>query len=409
MKKIFALVDCNNFFVSCERLFAPYANNKPAVVYSGNQGCVIARSNEAKSIGIKMGEPVYKCREILDFFNVCGFTTNFSLYSDISSRVMKIVSKFGDTFEQYSIDEGFLDITNNEIDDYEKLGRKIKEEVFKLVGIPVSVGISYTKTLCKIASKKAKKKDGVYVLLENFDKEVASFDISDVWGIGRASSKEMKRYGINNVSDLLLKPASWILKHFSVNMLKTWWELRGESANSLGVKKSIPKSMMHSRTFSTAILDKEKLREQLISFGVEIGISLRSDKLLASHIHIFIAENRMHKGYFSAHISDSFSEHTNLDTDFSKKIGEMFNTIYRDGMKYKRAGVLVQGIIKESEYISFFKNNNLKRKNVQKAVDMVNSKYKDKVKLASSKLNYEKPLLRSGEYTTDWNQLCLVF
>jgi DNA polymerase V len=409
MKKIFALVDCNNFFVSCERLFAPYAMNKPAVVYSGNQGCVIARSNEAKAIGIKMGEPVYKCKEILDFFEVYGFTTNFSLYSDISQRVMEIVSKYGHQFEQYSIDEGFLDITDIKVDDYEKFGRSIKDEIFKLVGIPVSVGISYTKTLCKIASKKAKKRDGVYILLNNIADEIASLDISDVWGIGWASTKYMRRYGINNVGDFLLKQASWVLKHFSVNMLKTWWELKGENANSIEEKKSIPKSMMHSRTFMHPILEKEILRERLMTFAVEIGRSLRLDGLMASNVHIFIAENRMRKGYFSSELSDSFLQHTNLDTEISQKVGEMFDHIFRNGMKYKRAGVLVSGIIKESEYVSLFKKDNLKKELAQKAVDIVNNRYKDKVKLASTRLNIEKAPLQSGSYTTDWNQLYLVF
>lgn len=409
MKKIIALVDCNNFFVSCERLFAPWALNKPAVVFSHNEGCIIARSNEAKRIGIGMGEPVFQCREIMDFFGVCGFSTNFALYSDISSRIMRVLKRFSPSVEQYSVDEAFLDLTEIQQENWYQYGIKIKESILKNLGIPVSVGIASSKTLAKIASKFAKKRDGVYVLLNNISEKISDMTLIDVWGIGYASSKALKNTGVYTVSDLLNKPSSWVLKHYGVNMLKTWWDLKGESAIGISKPKAFAKSIMHTRTFKNAVVQKEELRKKVIRYALEIAKSLRKQNLKAAGIAIFVAENRHSSGYFKSYKESMFLYSTNLDKEFAKLAGALLDDIFVYGKKYKRAGVIVSKIVTPDYFNNQLFVESDRDENAQMGIDFANEKFKGKVNIASSEhIQRESGMHTSLEYTTNWNQLYLV-
>ena len=227
-KKKIALVDCNSFYVSCERLFNPKIRNVPVVVLSNNDGCVISRSTEAKALGIKMGEPYFKVKELVKKNNVQIFSSNYSLYGDLSRRVMRILKGFSDKIEIYSIDEAFIDLSHIKDEMTEEYGKKIRERVLKWIGIPTSVGISCTKTLSKVANHVAKKnKAGVIFLKEDIDKTLKNFEISDVWGVGRQLSKLYIRNGIDNAYKLKNISNTWVKKSTNVLGAKTVMELRG--------------------------------------------------------------------------------------------------------------------------------------------------------------------------------------
>ena len=216
-KKKIALIDCNSFYVSCERLFNPKIKNVPVVVLSNNDGCVISRSTEAKKIGIKMGEPYFKVKELVKKNNVQIFSSNYSLYGDLSRRVMKVLKGFSDKIEIYSIDEAFIDLSHIKDENIEDYGKKIRERVLKWTGIPTSVGISCTKTLSKVANHVAKKnKTGVIFLKDNIDDVLKNFDISDIWGVGRQLSKLYIKNGINNAYKLKNISNSWVKKSTNV-------------------------------------------------------------------------------------------------------------------------------------------------------------------------------------------------
>ena len=216
-KKKIALIDCNSFYVSCERLFNPKIKNTPVVVLSNNDGCVISRSTEAKKLGIKMGEPYFKVKELVRKNNVQIFSSNYSLYGDLSRRVMKVLKGFSDKIEIYSIDEAFIDLSHIKDENIEDYGKKIRERVLKWTGIPTSVGISCTKTLSKVANHVAKKnKTGVIFLKDNIDDVLKNFDISDIWGVGRQLSKLYIKNGINNAYKLKNISNSWVKKSTNV-------------------------------------------------------------------------------------------------------------------------------------------------------------------------------------------------
>ena len=227
-KKKIALVDCNSFYVSCERLFNPKIRNVPVVVLSNNDGCVISRSTEAKALGIKMGEPYFKVKELVKKNNVQIFSSNYSLYGDLSRRVMRVLKGFSDKIEIYSIDEAFIDLSHIKDEMTEEYGKKIRERVLKWTGIPTSVGISCTKTLSKVANHVAKKnKAGVIFLKKDIDEILKKFEISDVWGVGRQLSKLYIKNGIDNAYKLKNISNTWVKKSTNVLGAKTVMELRG--------------------------------------------------------------------------------------------------------------------------------------------------------------------------------------
>ena len=236
--ELFGLVDCNNFYCSCERVFHPDLIGKPVVVLSNNDGCVIARSNEAKALGLKMGDPFYQVKDMLEKNNVAVFSSNYNLYGDMSKRVMSLLSRYTPKLTQYSIDEAFLDFSG--MDNLQEYGKEIVRRIVKGTGIPVSLGIAPTKTLAKMASKYAKKYKGYEGVClidtdEKREKALKLFEIGDVWGIGHRNTKKLEYYGIKSARDLTQKSASWVQKELSVTGLRTWKELQGESCISIPV------------------------------------------------------------------------------------------------------------------------------------------------------------------------------
>ena len=379
-KKKIALVDCNSFYVSCERLFNPKIKNIPVVVLSNNDGCVISRSTEAKKIGIKMGEPYFKVKELVKKNNVQIFSSNYSLYGDLSRRVMKVLKGFSDKIEIYSIDEAFIDLSHIKDENIEDYGKKIRERVLKWTGIPTSVGISCTKTLSKVANHVAKKnKTGVIFLKDNIDDVLKNFDISDIWGVGRQLSKLYIKNGINNAYKLKNISNSWVKKSTNVLGAKTVMELRGISCINLETEETKRKSCCVSRSFGRKIESLNKLKESITTHCLNAAEKIRNDNQTTRSITVFIRTSPFDKNrkYYSNSLTIDLPVATNNSLELVKVAIEGLKKIYKYGYFYQKAGVILSKLSEAGE-----KNLNLltpilenKSQTLMKAIDVTNAKY----------------------------------
>ncbi|MDC3098053.1 Y-family DNA polymerase, partial [Candidatus Pelagibacter sp.] len=302
--KKLALVDCNSFYVSCERLFNPKIRKKPVVVLSNNDGCIVSRSTEAKALGIKMGEPYFKAKDIIIKNDVQVFSSNYSLYGDLSRRVMRTLKRFNSDIEVYSIDEAFMDLSNFSDNEVERVGREIRETVLKWTGIPTSIGIAKTKTLSKVANHIAKKKQsGVTSLIgiENLDPILEKIDINDVWGVGRQMTKFYQKNGIYNAKQLKNKSNTWIKKSSNVLSSRTAMELRGVPCIDLEKTASKRKSCVVSRSFGKRIEKFQELEEAVASYCLNASEKIRSENLVAKAVMVFVRTSPFQKqfGFYS--------------------------------------------------------------------------------------------------------------
>ncbi|MCK4934721.1 MAG: Y-family DNA polymerase [Simkaniaceae bacterium] len=413
---MFALIDCNNFFVSCERVFEPKLKNEPVVVLSNNDGCVIARSNEAKQIGIPMGAPAFKYKDLFLNHNVTVFSSNFSLYGDFSNRIRSITSQFGFPIEIYSIDEMFIELPILPKDKLETLCQTIKQRIAKWTGIPVSIGIAKTKTLAKLASHLAKKNlkyQGVLAIIETAP-YLKTFPVENIWGIGRQFSSSLKNHRIRFAKDLVAMPDPLIRKLLKVGGLKTVMELRGIPCLTLNEVRSPRKSIVSSRSFGKEIDSKELLKQAIASF-IEIGAQkLRLEKLQATHLGVFIATNRFGKTpyYSNAHYLDlplgsSYAPDLN-------RYGEIcLNVIYKKGLSYKRAGIFLGSLVSSVQWDLFSKDKSSSKKDkVASVMDQINQKYQNKsihfAAEGTQKKWQGRRAMRSPNYTTSFDESLTV-
>ena len=379
-KKKIALVDCNSFYVSCERLFNPKIKNVPVVVLSNNDGCVISRSTEAKKLGIKMGEPYFKVKELVRKNNVQIFSSNYSLYGDLSRRVMKVLKGFSDKIEIYSIDEAFIDLSHIKDENIEDYGKRIRERVLKWTGIPTSVGISFTKTLSKVANHVAKKnKTGVIFLKDNIDDVLKNFDISDIWGVGRQLSKLYIKNGINNAYKLKNISNSWVKKSTNVLGAKTVMELRGIPCINLETEETKRKSCCVSRSFGRKVESLNKLKESITTHCLNAAEKIRNDNQTTRSITVFIRTSPFDKNrkYYSNSLTIDLPVATNNSLELVKVAIEGLKKIYKYGYFYQKAGVILSKLSEAGE-----KNLNLltpilenKSQTLMKAIDVTNAKY----------------------------------
>ena len=379
-KKKIALIDCNSFYVSCERLFNPKIKNTPVVVLSNNDGCVISRSTEAKKLGIKMGEPYFKVKELVKKNNVQIFSSNYSLYGDLSRRVMKVLKGFSDKIEIYSIDEAFIDLSHIKDENIEDYGKKIRERVLKWTGIPTSVGISCTKTLSKVANHVAKKnKTGVIFLKDNIDDVLKNFDISDIWGVGRQLSKLYIKNGINNAYKLKNISNSWVKKSTNVLGAKTVMELRGIPCINLETEETKRKSCCVSRSFGRKVESLNKLKESITTHCLNAAEKIRNDNQTTRSITVFIRTSPFDKNrkYYSNSLTIDLPVATNNSLELVKVAIEGLKKIYKYGYFYQKAGVILSKLSEAGE-----KNLNLltpilenKSQTLMKAIDVTNAKY----------------------------------
>ena len=383
-----ALVDCNNFYASCERVFNPKIENKPVIVLSNNDGCVIARSNEAKVLGIKMGEPAFKLKNLIEKYNINVFSTNFALYGDLSKRVMNIMSTEVEKMEIYSIDEAFLDFS-----DYasKKRGLAIREKVKKWTGIPVSVGIAPTKVLAKVAGHIAKKhtKSGVFI----FDDEdlirraLNFFKVEDLWGIGSNTAKKLKSVGIHTALQFRQCDSSWVKRNLSVNGVRLQKELFGEVCYPIETKIKRRKSICTARSFGSEINKLSKLKEVIGSHANTCATKLRKEKSCCTTVGVFLSTNpfKPQAKQYNPYTVTQLHVPTNDSMEIVKVAIKALESIYRGDCIYKKAGVVVSGTApQEQTQLSLFDSlDRGKRENINIAVDKVNSLMgKNKVHLA---------------------------
>jgi len=382
-KNKIALVDCNSFYVSCERLFNPSIIKKPVIVLSSNDGCVISRSTEAKALGIKMGEPYFKVEKIVKKNDVKVFSSNYSLYGDISRRVMKTLKQFSPKIEIYSIDEAFLNLSSIKDEDLLEYGNKIRKTVLKWTGIPTSIGIATTKTLSKAANHIAKKEQSGVVNLINskqIDKILSEININDVWGVGRQLTKFYIKNGIYTAYQLKNMHNNWIKKNTNVFGSRTAMELKGISCTSLEIYQEKRKNCCVSRSFGRKVTKLEELSESITTHCLNAAEKIRLDNQTTKRITVFIRTSpfQKDKNYYANSKDIDLPIRTNDSIELVKQALIALKYIYKKGYKYQKVGIILSGlndvdIYKKNLFSSI--NSEEKRIKLMKAIDYTNIKY----------------------------------
>ncbi len=410
---MFALIDCNNFYASCERVFNPKLSGKAICVLSNNDGCVIARSNEAKKLGIKMGQPAFQLKELVRTDQVVLLSSNFTLYGDMSDRVMQTLREFGFEMEIYSIDEAFLQLPFPK-KDVQKVAGEIRTRILKWTGIPVSLGVAHTKTLAKLASRIAKKGSGTFILTDNTNEILAKTPLTDIWGIGKRCALRLSKSSVLTAKAFSEKEDLWIRKKLGVTGLKTALELRGTPSFSLEDAPKPKKSILCSRSFRDPIVDKKTLEERLSKYTANALEKLRKQKMHAASISIFIATSPFEeKSYYANSCTITLPLPSNYTPQFLDLMKRGLTRIFKEGIKYKRAGVILADFSSVDELqtdLFSSEKENPRKKEAMRALDKINAKYdKEALFFAAEGLskNFRKSH-SSPKYTTSWNDLIHV-
>ncbi len=418
---MYALADCNNFYASCERVFRPSLNTEAIVVLSNNDGCIIARSNEAKSLGIPMGLPLFKAQNALRKHHVHIFSSNYAFYGDMSRRVMNILKTFSPEVELYSIDEAFLDLQDFDLHQLRKLGHQILQTIYQHTGLPISLGIAPTKTLAKVANKIAKKeKSGVHLLENQLQIEDALHQtkVEDIWGIGRQYARFLQKNEITSAFAFSQMPDNWIRKNMGIKGLRMAKELRGESCLPLELVFSPKKGIGSSRSFKEDIADYEKLQSKVAIFTTRCAEKLRLQGSVAGLISVFIRSNSFKKEtpqYRNMQIM-RLPVATDFTPDLIKYALAGLKIIYKEEFDYKKAGVMLTGIVSKTQiqqniFVPLDEKHYLKQQNLMQVMDKINQKSgRQTVRFAiqgNEKMNTKQEYL-SPCYTTKWEDLLVI-
>ena len=421
---VVALVDCNSFYASCEAIFKPHLKNQPIVVLSNNDGCVIARSSLAKKVGIKMGVPFFEVKELAKQNNVKVFSSNYTLYANISSRVMGVLKNYCDELEVYSVDEAFLILNKYSERSFFQRAMQIKKTVKKWIGVPVSIGIANNKTLSKIANHLAKKDElgtQVVELLDQRQIEIALkvLEVGEIWGIGSRISKFLQSNSIQTAYDLYSSDPRWVRQHLGVVGERTYRELHGEMCFPIIESPESKKQCRVSRSFESYIENFKELEQRIISYATRASEKIRSDQLQAKRITVFIHSNKFNKKNqpYYGDKTYSFISPTNDLFEIVRLAVEALGSIYKPGIKYKKAGVLLSDLSSEGIYNRdlFFQRSEkdlLKKMKVNRVFDRLNSRYGSGT-ICIAKENYEKFYLTrrknlSPAYTSSFYELPVV-
>ena len=414
---MYGLVDCNNFYASCQRVFEPHLVGKPVVVLSNNDGCVIARSNEAKALGIPMGAPAFEFKKLFEDNKVHVYSSNYALYGDMSSRVMNLLTTFTPEIEIYSIDEAFLKFEGFKYVDLYEYGLQIKRTVTRGTGIPISVGFAPTKALSKVANKIAKKyperTNGVY-MIDTDEKRIKALKwtkIEDVWGIGRKHAKRLKIKNVHNAFQFTQLHDDWVRKEMAVVGLRLKHELEGKPTLDLESPKS-KKMIATTRSFEKMYTSYDHLAERISTFTSSCAEKLRRQNSHCNMIMVFVHTNYFRKDLpqYSRNIIIKTDYPTNSTIDLSKyaKIG--LKAIYKEGYNYKKAGVIVMGLTPNNEtQLSFFDTSNPKHQPLMSTIDKLNLSYGvNKVKFGNQSLGRQWKMKQeklSPRYTTSLKEV----
>lgn len=410
--KLYALVDCNNFYASCERVFNPKLRNVPVVVLSNNDGCVIARSEEAKEVGIEMGVPYFQCRDLIRQHKVAVCSSNYALYGDMSARVMQILHEDCPAVQVYSIDESFVDFTVPEPEQY---GHYIRDKIYREVGIPVSVGIGTTKTLAKVANKLAKKRGGVFSIGDNREEILKDFPVDKVWGIGRRLAARLEVQGILSAWDLSQVDEIWVRREMSVVGLRIVLELRGMSCLTMQDAPQSKQSICTSKSFSRPVTKLEQMHEALAVYTARAAEKLRKQKSLASHIAVFVVPRSPNGGREQNHfqVDITLPEASFYTPQLMLYAKQALRRLWRENTAYLKLGVILSGIIPEGQHqANFLAPQSItqeKQKAVMTLMDDLNQKSGKKViRMASEGSKQEWQMQRqflSSRYTTQWPEI----
>jgi DNA polymerase V len=417
---MFALVDCNNFYASCQRVFQPKLVGKPIVVYSNNDGCVIARSNEAKALGVPMGAAAYQWEKFFEQNGVEVFSANFALYGDMSQRVMTILNDFSPEMEVYSIDEAFIKFEGFERFNLQHIGESMHRRVTKGTGIPISVGIAPTKALAKVANRIAKKfpehTNNVY-LIDDEEKRIKALrwlKIEDVWGIGRKHAKRLQAIGVKTALDFTMLDDRWVQENMAIIGLRLKRDLEGKPTLDLEEAQQ-KKNIAITRSFEGNHTERDFLEERISTFAVTCAEKLRLQKSCCNSVMVFIQTNRhrIELPQYNRNIVFNLPFPTNSSIEISNFALQALSIIFREGYEYKRAGVIVQDFTDEdTTQINLFENSDERHKKLMQSIDKVNAMFgQQKIRLGSQdpkktwKMKQEK---LSPSYTTKLSDIIVI-
>ncbi|CAM4146664.1 MULTISPECIES: Y-family DNA polymerase [Flavobacterium] len=409
---MFALVDCNNFYASCQRVFEPHLIGKPIVVLSNNDGCVIARSNEAKALSIPMGAPAFEFKKIFEQNKVFVYSSNYALYADMSSRVMNLLSNFSPDIGVYSIDEAFLKFTGFELYNLQEYGVSIQKKVTKGTGIPISVGFAATKALAKVANKIAKKfpekTKSVYVI-DDEEKRIKALKwtkIEDVWGIGRKHAKRLQAKNIFNAYQFTLLSDDWVRKEMAVVGLRLKHELEGKPTLDLETPKN-KKTIATTRSFEKSLTKIEDIEERIATFTASCSEKLRKQNSHCNMLTLFLQTNYFRKDQpqYSRTLTINTDFPTNSTIELNRYAQIALKAIFREGYSYKKAGIIVMGLTpNDKTQLSLFNESNPKHQPLMSVIDKLNHSYgSNKIKFGNQSLGRQWKMKQeklSNSFTT---------
>jgi len=407
---MYALIDCNNFYASCERVFNPVLRGKPIVVLSNNDGCVIARSNEAKACGIPMGAPAFEYKQTFERYDIHVFSANFTLYGDLSNRVMTILSNYSPEQEIYSIDECFLKLTGI-TGDLREYGLKMRKQVLQWTGIPVSVGIAPTKALAKAANRIAKKftdKTGGCYVIDSEEKRIKALkwlEVEDVWGIGRRNARKLNSIGVKKAFDFCNLSNAWVMNNMTIVGRRLQDDLNGIPTLEMEPVE-LKQSIATTRTFESDYRNFEDVRERIVTFAVSCAEKLRSQHSLCNALTVFVESNRFKENdeQYSNQAVIKLPYPTSSGIELAEFALQGLHAIFKKGIGYKRAGVILMNFVPDNEYQqSLFYKSNPKHAKLMETVDKINTKFgQQKVRLATQdkKIHKMRQERLSPNYTT---------
>ena len=418
---MFALVDCNNFYASCERVFRPNLRNKPIVVLSNNDGCVIARSNEAKALGVPMGAAAFKFKELFKNNNIHVFSSNYALYGDMSHRVMTLLSNYSPDVEIYSIDEAFLQLKGFDLFELQSYAKTIKRTVDKGTGIPISIGIAPTKALSKVANRVAKKfpkeTGGVYIIDSDAKriKALKWLAIEDVWGIGRKHAQRLQAKKVFKAYDFINLPDDWVRQQMSVVGLRLKHELEGKPVLGLDTFKN-KKSIATTRSFDKMYSDFDDIKERISTYAVSCAEKLRKQGSCCNVLMVFLHSNWHRKDLpqYGKNIIVRTHYPTNSSIDLVKYAVQGLEQVFKEGYQYKKAGVIAMDITPEDiKQFTLFTEENPKHLPLMKVIDNLNKGIgQNKVKFASQDLGRTWKMKQeklSPRYTTKLTEVINIY
>lgn len=421
MPSIIALVDCNNFYVSCERLFQPKLDSEPVIVLSNNDGCVVARSDEVKALGVKMGQPVFEIKSLIARHRIKVFSSNYALYGDLSTRLSHILTELGENLEVYSIDEAFLQIKEIAVEQLTSYAHSIRNKINQYIGIPVSIGIGPTKTLAKLANHYAKKNktstQGVFDITAPHMQDwlLPQIDVSDIWGIGSNWSRQLRRFGIHTAYDLKHADIRWIRKQFNVIMQKTVWELNGEACFPLEQQAPKKKEILCSRSFGELQYAYESLRSAIAHHTSAAATKLRKQNTLCTSLYVFIRTNpfRTQDRQYSQGCAIYLPQATDDTSILLRYTTQALKQIFKPGFRYKKAGVMLQALCDNDHFqLSLMAPNWRDNRALMHALDRINQRYGKGTLVYGAEGCSDNWKMRraqlSSRYTTAWSNLPIV-